>query len=120
MLQQKHLISSEMLWRALCPLSQHKFYKALSQYQVFICIINIKAKNFVNSNLFYDYLNYYDLDDVSELPPEFRSAGLTAQMEIQSGKVFGPFSGLISEADNPPKSSYILVCQVRVLNFPKL
>jgi len=52
-------------------------------------------------------------DDVSELPPEFRSAGLTAQMEIPCGKVFGPFSGVISESSVPPKSSFTFVCQVR-------
>ena len=58
------------------------------------------------------------VDDIAELPPEFRSAGLTAQMEIHCGKVFGPFSGIISERNDPPKSPFALVCQVR--NMVKL
>lgn len=54
------------------------------------------------------------IGDVAELPPEFRSAGLTAQMQIKSGKIFGPFSGVISSDDHRPKPTYILVCQVNI------
>ncbi|XP_065060148.1 uncharacterized protein LOC135687500 [Rhopilema esculentum] len=57
--------------------------------------------------------NHSDSDDAGDIPPEFRSAGLIAQMDIPKGKVFGPFAGVISEQKASPSTMHTFICKVK-------
>eukprot|EP00794_Sanderia_malayensis_P020470 gene20470-22486_t len=49
----------------------------------------------------------------SELPPQFRTAGLLANVFIEKGKEFGPFAGEIMANKVPPTKKHVFVCKIK-------